>query len=302
MRSGDEFERLTERIFKIMTAGPGVSVERNVQMPGVDGPRQVDVVVRSSVGPISLTTIVECRDHGRRLNVTAVDGFHSKMQDVRASKGVIVARRGFSSKAIQKARRLGITIMVADRLTSLRQTAFDVPVHIHELQQVGLKAHVRMQFGAATTVMTDAIWKVNDLDVRRLMRDEMLQDPWAAERVAGRHTWQAKELKPPYFIRDVEGRAWEFEHLTLTYEVEERHFFGYLSEVDDVIHLWDEVEKKSSVFLPAEIVAFDYPSRFAQFSRVEDLPVKPKLSFPAVVLPDSNSLTIGSSIAKASDT
>ncbi len=104
MRPGDEFERLAERIFKIMTAGPGVTVERDVQMPGADGPRQVDVLVRSSVGPIELTTIIECRDSKRKLNLTSVDGFHSKMQDALASKRVLVSRKGFSSKATQKAK------------------------------------------------------------------------------------------------------------------------------------------------------------------------------------------------------
>jgi hypothetical protein len=293
-----EFESLTEQVFKIMTAGnPGLSVERDVQLPGPEGPRQIDVLLRASVGPIELTTIVECKDHARPVGHEEVGALHSVMQDVLASKGVLVARNGFTASATQKAKRLGIQLMVADRLSNLRETAFDVPVHIHELRQVGLKVDVTMQFAEATRVMPDAIWHVNDLDVLRLMRDEMLNDPWLARRIAGRHRWEAKDLRPPYFIRDVYGRRWEFDDISFSYAVEERHFFGYLSQVDGVLHLRDEIEKKSSFFLPAELVDFDYLSRFTQFGRVEDLPVKPKVSFPAVVLQEPTGLTFGASIS-----
>lgn len=71
MTAGGEFEELIEHVLRVLTAGePDVTVERDVKLLGADGPRQIDVVIRSAVGPFPLTTIVECKDYGRKVDVT----------------------------------------------------------------------------------------------------------------------------------------------------------------------------------------------------------------------------------------
>ncbi len=111
---GKQYESLVEEIYTILTTGDKhASVERNVLLDGPDGPREIDVLLRSRIAEMPLLTIVECRDHKRRLDVTAIDAFQSKIADVRANKGVIVAREGFTGTAIKKARRLGITLCTA---------------------------------------------------------------------------------------------------------------------------------------------------------------------------------------------
>jgi hypothetical protein len=149
------------------------------------------------------------------------------------------------------------------------------------------------KFNEHTSVSPDALGRLNDLDLMQVLRDEMLTDESIARHPAGRHRWESRGVKPPYFIRDVEGRPCSFGHLEITYEVRERHYFGYLSEVDDVLFLHDEAQKKATLLLPAESLTFNYKDRFAEFSRVQDLPVRPRLTFSAVVTPPPDSFRLG---------
>jgi hypothetical protein len=70
-------------------------------------------LIRTQVSSLSILTIVECKDVNKNLDVQYVDALHSKMQDVNANKAVLVARKGFSKTAIQKAKRVGITLCTA---------------------------------------------------------------------------------------------------------------------------------------------------------------------------------------------
>ena len=66
---GKSFEGLTKHVFEILTANEELtSVEENVKLDEADGPRQIDVLVRSKVAGIDICTIVECRDYAKRLD------------------------------------------------------------------------------------------------------------------------------------------------------------------------------------------------------------------------------------------
>ena len=114
MKQGTGFEKLAATIFQNLRNDASYeTVEHNVTLTGADGPRQIDVLIRGKVGPIDVMTIVECKDHAGIVTVADVDALHSKMQDVRAHKAVLVARKGFSRTAKKKADRLGITLCTA---------------------------------------------------------------------------------------------------------------------------------------------------------------------------------------------
>src|SRR5690606_23782735 len=102
-------------IFKKLIKNPAYeNVEHNVKLNGSDGTRQIDVLVSSESVGIKFLTIIECRDFKNKLSISSIDGFHSKLVDVKANKGIIISRKGFSSKAISKAKRLGISLCTAD--------------------------------------------------------------------------------------------------------------------------------------------------------------------------------------------
>ena len=111
--TGKEFENLTHEVFAALSATRSdVKVERNVFLPSqlTGDPRQIDVLLRSEVACLSMLTIIECRDYKKKLNVTYVDGLHSKLLEVAAHKAVFVTRRGFTKGAMRKAERLKITL------------------------------------------------------------------------------------------------------------------------------------------------------------------------------------------------
>ena len=61
---------------------------------GQDGKRQIDILMTADLRPFKVKTIVGCRDYGKILDVTHIDGLHSKMQDVGAHQAAIVTRKG----------------------------------------------------------------------------------------------------------------------------------------------------------------------------------------------------------------
>jgi hypothetical protein len=73
VKVGQPYEDLVELIFRAIIDKRNSSVERNVMLDGADGPRQIDVLVRSSVGPIDLVTIIECKDYKKIIDVTTID-------------------------------------------------------------------------------------------------------------------------------------------------------------------------------------------------------------------------------------
>jgi Restriction endonuclease len=66
--------------------------------------RQVDVVIRGVVNQYRILVIVECKDEARPVDLGTIEGFVSKIKDVRANKGVMVSTSGFTSAAIELAR------------------------------------------------------------------------------------------------------------------------------------------------------------------------------------------------------
>lgn len=291
VRSGDPFEELVGRIFTILATDESASVELDVQLEGHDGPRQIDVLVRSSVGPVDLLTIVECKDFDRRIDVTKVDALQSVLQDVNASKGVLVSRKGFSRTAIRKAKRIGMALLRADDLSNLPGIVLDVPVAVRELGQVQLGVDLEVFLEGGTSIEKMAFVRLNDEDLPTLLREELLDDPQVFGKVGGRHEWDASALAPPYFIRDAAGNKWELAAApAISYSLRERHYFGYLSDLETIMFLHDEVKDESQVLMPAEALTFGYDKWFSQFDGPEQFPVKPELTVAVLVLPDAHQI------------
>lgn len=111
-KAGDKFEEQVKWLYDLLSAQEGyTSVEGpKVKIPSPDGEREFDVVLKVKACGIEFLTVIECRDYKSRLDVTHIDGFQSKIEDVNASKGIIISRNGFTGTAIKKAKRFGVKI------------------------------------------------------------------------------------------------------------------------------------------------------------------------------------------------
>lgn len=104
-----EFEQLVAKIYTQAT--PEANVKHNYFIEGKSGRRrQIDVSIESSQGLHSYLTVVECKRYARRVGIRDVEAFITKIQDVRADKGVMVSIVGFDEGAQAQARQYNITL------------------------------------------------------------------------------------------------------------------------------------------------------------------------------------------------
>ena len=81
---------------------------------GLDGFREVDVLVEAPLGPYQMKIAVEAKDHKRKLNVVDIETIAGKYRGagrIVVDKVVLVARQGFSRSAFAKAELQGIELL-----------------------------------------------------------------------------------------------------------------------------------------------------------------------------------------------
>jgi Restriction endonuclease len=286
--SGKELEDLTAEIFTALTSDPAesgqVSVEKNVMLDGADGPRQIDVVMRSKAGPIELLTIIECKDYSRTVTVTVVDALHSVQRDVNASKAVLVARGAFSKTAMRKAKRLGISLFRANQLGNVREAVFEVPIYVREVRTTNLNIEGVVHLEAGTTINRDSLMNLNDLDIPKVLQEHLLATPYLHDAPPGVHSWN---IPKPWFIRDSTGKRWDMEDLEFRFRVVEVHYFGYLADLKTARHLHGVLEGQSTLLINGDDFLVDYSKDLSKFDSYEDLPATPAITASVAMVPDS---------------
>jgi hypothetical protein len=86
---------------------PGATVSHNVMLEGHESEtkRQIDVLVQQSIGPHSMTIVIDCKDYKTPVDVKGVEEFIGLVDDVKADKGAMVCPAGFTSSAKKKAKK-----------------------------------------------------------------------------------------------------------------------------------------------------------------------------------------------------
>jgi hypothetical protein len=290
MAAGEDLEDLVARLLTDATADdPHATVERNVQLPGPEGPRQIDVLLRTTSGPFNLVTIVECKDYVRNVTVTAVDALDSVARDVKASKAVLVSRRGFSKGARQKAARLDIELMRADSVTSIGEVALDIPIHVTEYTAENIK----MSFSCVLYGGPDApflfdhtnrqLWAAG---IPEMIRQEVRRLIQGREMQSGLMHFTRTDVDPPITMRNGRGDEEPIDGLTIGFAVTERHFRGSLSDLDRATYLHDIAGGSTTTILDAEQLAFDYRQLFSDFTTGTDPGTEAQLDLTVTRLPD----------------
>jgi hypothetical protein len=70
--------------------------------------RQFDVVVRGTFAGHAVLGVLECKDHGRKMNPDAVEGFAKKCENLGADLKLMVSRLGFTKQALKVAKHENI--------------------------------------------------------------------------------------------------------------------------------------------------------------------------------------------------
>lgn len=107
VRKTPEQWKLFEDEVKRIQAGldPDSVVEHDVRMQGLLSrrPRQIDVLVRGTLGGQAFTIAVECKHYSKRLGIGAVDEFAGKLLDIGVDRGVLYALNGLTQPAKDRA-------------------------------------------------------------------------------------------------------------------------------------------------------------------------------------------------------
>ncbi|MBC8377171.1 MAG: restriction endonuclease [FCB group bacterium] len=265
-----QFELLTKEMFELLRNDPKIEeVEHDVRLKGADGRRQIDVVLRGKVGPINILTIVECKDWNKKIDVQTLDAFHSKAQDVRANKAVVVSRKGFTKTAIAKAKRLGIVLCTLHDVRNEKWKFHpEIPVTVRE---IGL-LDVSDTYEFTATTPTPIVFPVicNGVQLRDLFFSEWNKGNIKELALDKIHSWDPN-LEKPFRILNQKGEYIPISSLDIKYKTTENIFFGYVGQLDYKKGIFFVDRQEGRMFFDEDL-GFDYRGKFLKCDSINDIP------------------------------
>src|ERR1035437_2107780 len=117
----NEFQHLVKLIHQTLApAGAKVTESAEVSVPGFGHIREIDVLIESDLSPYRIKVAAEAKDHSRKLNITDIEAIIARYKSAVSpivDKVVIVSRRGFAKRAVEKARSAGIELMTLNEVS-----------------------------------------------------------------------------------------------------------------------------------------------------------------------------------------
>lgn len=295
---GKKYEGLTATVFSLLSKDEKLtSVERDQKLDGPDGPRQIDVLVRSRVAGIDILTIVECRDHNTRpLDIGNVDALHSKMQDVRAQKAVLVSPLGFTAMAAKKAKRLGFSLatlgLANGEASQLAEVGLDIPVLVTEITEINVKFELSTQDIQGSPEAMNSPAKVpggivNGVDILQAVRDAFLSGELPPSHENDQFSWLPSNIVPPYYWgREDDDPVLPLSQRGVSISFKPKFRFGYVSQFSNSLIYRNLSEVAEALFFRIEDVATEL-DKMATYEKYEDVPL-PKSTVPitAVAVPE----------------
>lgn len=270
-KQGKEFESLTAEIFEALRSSPQYeSVQKNVKIRGADGEREIDVLLTGRVGPIPSITAIECKDYNKNVDVTTVDAFQSKLIDINANKGVLVARKGFSKTARQKAKRVGITLCTAHKVNSEKwEFDLEVPFVIHELSIESVEPEYRLLPGNFSSEEID-FWHIDGKHLHQIIGEYWNTHPELTE---GAHTFKLLEQEGAS-LNAKSGTKIVLDHLQVKIQIQKTYYLGHFNDLESSRLLKYIEEGHCSVIFDLEELA-SYQSKVVKYDTLESIPNAP---------------------------
>ncbi len=84
---------------------PSASIQRDVRRKGLMSniERQIDILIEEKVADFNLIIIVDCKYFNKKVDIKDVGSFLSFLQDLKASKGILITDIGYSEAACNRA-------------------------------------------------------------------------------------------------------------------------------------------------------------------------------------------------------
>lgn len=248
---GTGFEKLVESIYwQLKGDDKFQKVEQNIYLDGLDGKRQIDVLVQTQVAGLKISIIVECKDHKRKISVGQIDAFHSKLLDIKANKGIFISKNGFSSKSISKAKRLGITLCTAHEVLSGKwEPDLNIDILIEEIKPIGFHIEMNGTFNSEIYEKIDFL-KINKIPLSKLLNSKWREGSIIFKKVQGIQEIELHELIPPYNVTDEDDtHLGVFQELKIFFELKIMLYKTSLKELKGSKILDNITEGVTNIFI-----------------------------------------------------
>lgn len=293
---GKDYEHLVYSIYRSLCEDERFTeVKHNQKLPGPDGDRQIDVLVTHLHAGTNYVTVIECRDFQRKLTVTHIDAFASKLLDVNANKGIMISRKGFSNTARQKAKRLGIELCTVDIATSLlKELVVDIPIVLAVFElSIDVKFLAKNMSNKAIKLVSQNTTTINDTPLRKLIIDDIRSGKVILPDQKQTIEWSTTILQPPYFIRTADGEKLEIEWFFVEVLILPTYLYGRTDDLPDFVSHVQDDNSQLRIFMPPNF-RVGLNSSFVRFDRKSDIPAAATGAIPCIIIPDLDNTTISS--------
>lgn len=294
-KTGKPYEEMVLSVYRILCNDTSFTdVRHNVKLKGPDGERQIDVLVVHDHANVKYLTVIECKDFRSKVNVTYIDAFASKLIDVKANKGILVSRKGFTKTAVQKAKRLGIELCMIDTAEHLlKELVTEIPVMLSVIH--GIQLEVQVFFGNNTEeniqIAPGAFTIINDKPLRELLIDELNEGQMEVPTESREIQWSPGKLEGPFFIRDRNKNRLEIEWFRAMVKIDVEFYVGKADEFPDFVTHLQHGDKQIRILVPPEF-RLGLSKELASYKKKSDIPAHAKDAFPCIVLPETDAPVI----------
>lgn len=216
-KRSNDFQRLIYLVRLNLANGAEVTESHLMRDRQTKRFREVDVVIRGTVGTQSIIVSIECRDHKRVADVTWIDAMKSKHERLDTNVLLLASSKGFTDEAERVAKSYGIQLFTLESQNSVDIAEKLGPLGSlwHKCATVSAEAvsvRVKMGSGASETVRTNPdnllflqdakeLCQIHEL-ITRLLRSEATRD-YLLKEATEEHKWFEVVWEPP---TDHEGR------------------------------------------------------------------------------------------------
>lgn len=235
-KTGIEFEKFVYQLYKKLVRNPNYeTVQHNVKLKGIDGLRQIDVLLSNKSFGVNYLTVIECKDYKSKLSIDKIDEFHSKLIDVKANKGILISTNGFSKMSISKAERLGITLCTAKQADQQDwNPEIDFPILAVELTPIDCNYYFQITSSNKGEIKFTNDNSINGINIHDYVDESWINGKLKIEKKSDLQKIDVIQIKSPYFIANGNGKYTQIYSPEVYIKLKVRYFVSNLSKIKDV--------------------------------------------------------------------
>lgn len=268
-----KFEDETHRIVQKLNSSD--SVFKNVYLVGKlsERKRQVDVQL---IDPKKYDFIVfECKDYKRPIDIDKIEAFNTKLTDLGARKGAIVANSAFTKSAEKMASKLKIDLLnlvvSSNKDINSKMSAPTMVVDMY-VSSFSVKVGTAFQSGDSFSIDPSELTLLDE-EGNGGPASDIFKNVWN-DRLSSevdKEGWYKYSITPTgKKIVSIEGNEVDLNHLSFHYEVKKRYYLGEIDLIEtEGLYNVQEKSYTTQGILTEKIVLSDLQKSWKEISQEE---------------------------------